>query len=129
MNLLSNEWIEKAEEDFICAQREYRARKSPSYNAACFFVQQCVEKYLKARLQEAGIEFGKTHDLVRLLDMLEPIEPLWLSYRFAFRSISTYAVDYRYPGAKATQEEAKEALRFCKSFRATARQSLGLPVI
>ena len=39
--------------DFKSAGREMRARKDPNYDAACFFVQQCVEKHLKARLQEA----------------------------------------------------------------------------
>ena len=126
MNPMTSEWIEKAEEDFLSARREYQARKSPNYNAACFFVQQAVEKYLKARLQEAEVEFSKTHDLVRLLDLLAFIEPLWQTYRFSFRSITTYAADYRYPGQKATQDEAKEALKICKSFRITARQSLGL---
>lgn len=53
------EWIEKAEADFISAGREYRARKQPNFDAACFFAQQCVEKYLKARLVQAGrvVEF------------------------------------------------------------------------
>lgn len=126
MNPMTVEWIEKAEEDFLSARREYQARKSPNYNAACFFVQQSVEKYLKARLQETDIEFGKTHDLVKLLDLLDSIEPLWQTYRFTFRSITTYAVDYRYPGQKSSKDEAKEALKICKSFRVTARQSLGL---
>jgi len=75
MQPLTSEWIEKAEEDFISAQREYRARNRPNYNAACFFSQQCIEKYIKARLQEAEIEIIKTHDLVKLLDLVEPVEP------------------------------------------------------
>jgi len=40
-----------------------------------FFAQQCVEKYLKARLVEAGIAFPKTHDLEALLDLVLPAEP------------------------------------------------------
>jgi HEPN domain-containing protein len=49
------EWIEKAEGDWDMAQRAYRARKRPNYDAACFHTQQCAEKYLKARRNEAGI--------------------------------------------------------------------------
>ena len=30
MKLLTLEWIQKAEEDYLSAQREYRARKSPN---------------------------------------------------------------------------------------------------
>jgi HEPN domain-containing protein len=51
------EWVEKAEEDWEAAQRSYRARKVPLYNVACFHSQQCVEKYLKARLN-----FEKTRE-------------------------------------------------------------------
>jgi len=62
MNPLALEWVAKAEEDFSVAQREYRARKNPAYNAACFHAQQCAEKYLKARLNEASVPVHKTHD-------------------------------------------------------------------
>lgn len=55
--------------------REYRARKNPNYDAGCFHAQQCAEKYLKARLQEAGIHFAKTHNLLHLLNDLLLIEP------------------------------------------------------
>lgn len=48
MNSLTAEWIEKAEADFHSAQREYRARKHPNYDAACFHAQQSIEKYMKA---------------------------------------------------------------------------------
>ncbi|OPX99841.1 MAG: HEPN domain protein [Syntrophorhabdus sp. PtaB.Bin047] len=66
MNPLTAEWIEKAENDFATAVREMRVRKRPNYDAVCFHSQQCVEKYLKAILQENGIAFGKTHNLVIL---------------------------------------------------------------
>lgn len=54
MKATAREWIEKAEADFLSASREYRARKKPNFDAACFFAQQCIEKYLKGRLAEAG---------------------------------------------------------------------------
>jgi len=38
---------------------------------------QCVEKYMKARLTEAGIEFPKTHDLTLLLNLALAVEPGW----------------------------------------------------
>jgi len=126
MKPLTLEWIEKAEEDIISAQREYRARNRPNYNAACFFAQQCIEKYIKACLQEADIEFGKTHDLLYLLDLVEPVEPFWQSYRPTFRPISAYAVQLRYPGDNAIKEEAADAIKICLDFRTIARQSLGM---
>ncbi len=75
------EWIEKAEGDFATMEREYRARKRQNYDSLCFHAQQCVEKYLKARMIEAGIEFPKIHILAKLLDLVLPVEPLWEAYR------------------------------------------------
>jgi HEPN domain-containing protein len=59
MKPLTQEWVDKAEGDFATASREIKARKAPNYDAVCFHAQQCVEKYLKARLQEEGIAFKK----------------------------------------------------------------------
>jgi HEPN domain-containing protein len=42
MKPITLEWLSKAEGDFISAGREYRARKSPNFDAACFFAQQCI---------------------------------------------------------------------------------------
>ena len=81
MKPLTREWVDKAEGDFITARRELRARKVPNYDAACFHAQQCAEKYLKARLQEEGIAFSRTHDLATLLDLLLPVEPSWAVMR------------------------------------------------
>jgi HEPN domain-containing protein len=55
MNPITNEWIDKAEGDFATAQRELQVVNDANYDAVCFHAQQCIEKYLKARLQEAGI--------------------------------------------------------------------------
>lgn len=69
MKVTTREWIEKAEADYVSAGREYRARNRPNFDAACFFAQQCIEKYLKGRLAEAGCVIPKTHDLSVLLDL------------------------------------------------------------
>ncbi len=77
MNPITQEWVDKAEGDFATAGRELNVTASPNYDAVCFHAQQCIEKYLKARLQEAGVQFGKTHDLSVLLNLALPIEPTW----------------------------------------------------
>jgi HEPN domain-containing protein len=97
MKALTAEWVEKAEEDFVTARRELRARKQPNYNAACFHAHQCAEKYLKARLQEAGLSFRKTHDLTVLLHDVLPVQPLWEALRDSLELLNVYAVDVRYP--------------------------------
>jgi len=128
MNPLALEWVAKAEEDFSVAQREYRARKNPAYNAACFHAQQCAEKYLKARLQEANIAFPRTHSLPAILQLVLPVEPLWAAFNQALNNLTIYGVSFRYPGANATKADAKQAVRDCKVVRKEVRLSLGLTV-
>jgi len=126
MKLITLEWIEKAEGDFISAQREYRARKNPNYDSACFHAQQCIEKYIKARLQESEIPFGKTHDLSVLLDNVLPLEPFWEPLRPRLRILSAFAIEFRYPGQTADREIAHEAVEICKDIRKFIRQSMGI---
>jgi len=81
MKPIAAEWVSKAEGDFAILERECRARKNPSYDGACFHAQQCAEKYLEARLCEAGISFSKIHDLVALLEQALDVEPAWEIFR------------------------------------------------
>jgi HEPN domain-containing protein len=115
------EWIEKAEADFVSAGREYRARKRPNFDASCFFSQQCIEKYLKGRLVEAGIVFPKTHDLEALLDLILPAEPLWEGFRPVLGTLTSFAAAFRYPGESATREMARTALGDAKRIREQIR--------
>lgn len=125
MKPLTEEWILKAEGDYYSAQREFRARRNPNYDAACFHAQQCIEKYLKARLQEADIPFGRTHDLATLLDLIVTVEPLWEILRSQSRILSAYAIEYRYPGQFADREEASRVVKICKQMRGFICQSMG----
>ena len=126
MNPITKEWVSKAEGDFNSAQRELRARKNPNYDASCFHSQQCVEKYLKARLIELNISFPKTHDLTYLVGLLVRTEPLLEALEAEFRILNDYAVEYRYPGETADKETAKKTFNICKHLRAIIRQGLGL---
>lgn len=127
MTPLTQEWVDKAEEDWNDAQTLYRARKHPGYNSACFHSQQCAEKYLKARLQEANISFSKTHNLIQLHNLVSPVEPAWNVMVADLAVLNTYSVDLRYPGKTATKADAKDAINYCRSIRKLVRQSLKLP--
>jgi HEPN domain-containing protein len=126
MQQLTIEWIEKAEGDFVTATREWRARRSPNDDAACFHAQQCAEKYLKARLQEAALVFPRTHDLEVLLNLLLPLEPTWAALRPALQLLTSYRVHIRYPGAAANRRMAGEAVTCARDVRSTIRTALGL---
>lgn len=118
--------MSKAEGDFITALREYRARKWPNYDAACFHAQQCAEKYLKALLQEDNRAFDKTHDLVKPHSLL-PASIALAALRGNLAMLSAAAVEYRYPGESAIRATAKEAIATCRAVRQEARQKLGIP--
>ena len=128
MKPITAEWVSKAEGDFVMMEREARARRFRNYDGICFHAQQCVEKYLKAFLAEAGLSFVKTHDLTALLDQVLVLQPNWEQFRADFAYLSDFAVAYRYPGDSAGKDEALDARRRCRTFRRTARSALNLPV-
>jgi len=103
-----------------------RARKSPNYDSACFHAQQCVEKYFKARLQEAAITFPLTHDLETLLDLALRVEPLWSILAISAKRLTQHAVKTRYPGSAVTRAQAKDVVTRCRDIRKLVRESLGL---
>jgi len=127
MKPITAEWVSKAEGDWEAAQKMYRARKFPVYDAACFHCQQCAEKYLKAKLIEAGIAFAKIHDLPSLLKLILPVEPSWLTLNQQLDALNKFAVVYRYPGNDATKADAKQAIEDCRAVRRFIRQAFGLP--
>ncbi len=127
MKPITLEWIEKAEEDWHVMLRSYRARKNPSYNAACFHAQQCAEKYLKGRLDEAGIAFRRTHDLAELLKQARAVESGWQGLQHEVNFLNKYSVTFRYPGDSADKVEAKAAVAACRKVRRIIRAAFGLP--
>lgn len=122
------EWVEKAEGDGNAARQLNRVRKDPNYDSVCFHCQQSIEKYLKARLEEAGIIFPRTHDLIHLLSLSVQIEPKWVALQPVMVVLNPYAVAYRYPGFKAAKSDAQDAIKSCRRVRQAIRISLGLPV-
>ncbi len=126
MKPMTAEWVAKAEGDFAMMERECQVTKNPSYDGICFHAQQCAEKYLKARLCEADISFGKIHDLVDLLEQVLEVEPAWETFREDLAYLSDFAVSFRYPGESADRDSAIDAHRRCGLFREAARSALGI---
>ena len=95
------QWVRYAEEDWQVAS-EVAVRRPPHRNVACFHCQQAAEKYLKALLQELGLFAPRTHQLEDLVDLLLPHDASLAPLRRCLRSLTPYAVNYRYPGVRAT---------------------------
>ncbi|MHC4511087.1 MAG: HEPN domain-containing protein [Planctomycetota bacterium] len=124
MKPMTAEWVAKAEGDFATMEREGCVTENPNYEAICFHAQQCAERYLKARLYEADVPFGKIHDLSALLDQAIGVEAGWEGFREDLAYLSDLAVTLNYPGGSADAESAARAQRCCIRFRDAARHVL-----
>ena len=126
MNPLTLEWIEKAEGDYHSAvELQHGRNRAP--HVICFLAQQCVEKYLRAWLQEAQIPFLRTHNLQQLLNLILPSIPSWASWEADVSKLSKHAVDTRYPGDSATESDIEHAMKTCEKVRKAVRTQLKLP--
>jgi len=126
MTAQTKQWVKKAEGDFDVVLVLRRSRKASRYDSIRFHCQQCVEKYFKAKLQEEGIHFPRTHDLVTLLGLLLPIEASWSLMQTGLADLSEAAVNFRYPGKWCSPADARRAFVLCERVRAAVRHSLGL---
>jgi HEPN domain-containing protein len=126
MKPATREWVDKADAAYAAALLLRQSRKRHSRDIVCFHLQQCIEKYLKARLTEAAVSFPRIHDLERLLDLVVSAEPLWLALRPSLAKITNYAVAIRYPGREATVSETRWLIRTSSHLRLLMRNSLGL---
>jgi HEPN domain-containing protein len=107
-------WVSKADGDRRVAIKEMGSG-DPVYDAVCFHAQQCVEKYLKAALEEAGVSSPKSHDLLLLYEKTKGIYPDLELNRDELATLSFYSVDVRYPGGVADPEDAREAIAIMES--------------
>ena len=70
----------------------------------CFHLQQYVEKMLKAKLLEKGIQYPRKHDLVSLLELFDDKEMLDRHIEDA-ANLSDYATAFRYERRVPSIEE------------------------
>lgn len=62
---IAHEWAGMAENDLRAAAHLLTLRQRCPTEVVCFHAQQCVEKYLKALLALAGVEFPRTCSFFR----------------------------------------------------------------
>lgn len=123
-------WVELAEGDFETAEWVLE-RPASLPRAVGFSAQQCVEKYLKALLEESGRPVPRTHDLGALLALVADLLPTLLPYRPAIEAIVPFAGVLRYPYDESLfpdiDEDAEQAARTMRTVRSIVRAALGLP--
>ncbi len=115
---LVSEWQEKGEKDYRTSLYLLKGGESFFENAG-FHAQQACEKFLKALLTAHQIEFPKTHDLERLLQLLRPVEPNFVSSLGDLDWLTTFGVEQRYPGPlpAPTETEILQAVEIMKNIR------------
>ena len=129
MNPLTLEKVRKAESGYVMTQVAQQISAPDIHDAICFHAQQCIEKYLKAWLQEANIRPPRTHNINELnvlLNLIVPTHPEWGAWRTDFAKFKPHAVDAHYE-TFMTEADAEHAVRVCTEVRTAIRAVLQLP--
>lgn len=116
--IVVQEWAAKAENDLKNAAHTLKLGRDCPTDTVCFHAQQCVEKYLKAFLVLAEIQFPKTHDIEVLAGLIPKGTIAFLTVEEQ-RRLTEYATVMRYPGPYEPIRlcEAKEAVRIARLVR------------
>jgi HEPN domain-containing protein len=112
----ADDWLKIARKDWQRVRRNLRAR---DLEAAAFFLQQSLEKYLKAFLLTRQWKLRKIHELDALLDEAAIQDSALEQFRDLCERVSGYYFAERYPPLGAfdlAPEDLKEDLKLARSF-------------
>ena len=121
MKQTTKEWLSAAEDDLYSARKLVDAERLT--NIVAFHCQQCLEKGLKALIEEkSGISI-KSHDLLRLKDMTK----LSLSDNevIILATINEVYIDSRYPGDLGLMPHGKPTISEAEGFIKFSEITLG----
>lgn len=93
-SLYPRDWLRIADKDW---RRAERALEDADAEEAGFWLQQAVEKYLKAYLLWKGWELKRIHDLEILVNEATRLDVRFRGFEEACRKISGYYLAERYP--------------------------------
>ena len=129
MKKLVEDWILFAERDLktaeILIKDEY-----PMTNIIAFHCQQAIEKFLKAFLVEKDIPIIKTHDLIKLNNMVKEIIDLGIDER-KLMIVKQVFSESKYPGdlgllpdGLPTDKQAKEFIEYANEVKVIISKEL-----
>lgn len=123
-----SDWLAHAESDLNIA-RLARDRADILPAQVCFHAQQAAEKALKAVLLARGIEFPFIHDIEELLEIAEQGGLTVPANVAEAGSLTPYAVESRYPGAREAIHPAEvvEAIGLAEAVVAWAAATIAAP--
>jgi HEPN domain-containing protein len=108
---LSRGWLSKAAADLRVCDLLSTAG-GDQLEAIAFHAQQAAEKALKAYLVWHQVEFPKTHDIQRLLELVAGYDQQLAHLLARAADLTPYGVEYRYPGEypPITRDDAASAV-------------------
>ena len=116
---VAGDWLEIARKDW---QRIGRNLRAHDLEAAAFFLQQSLEKHIKAFLLSHQWKLRRIHELDALLDEAVKHNPDLEEFRDLCERVSGYYFAERYPplgtldlGSEDLKEDLKVARRFVKT--------------
>lgn len=112
MKLTTKEWLSAAEDDLLSAKK--LVDEIQLTNIVAFHCQQCIEKGLKALIEERLGTSVKSHDLIRLTDTAN----LYLTDDdlLLLATLNEVYIDARYPGDMGLMPHGKPTLAEAKRF-------------
>ena len=128
MKRVTQDWLLSAEMDLKSMERmlddEFLAP------IVCFHAQQCVEKSLKAILEEKDVRYPKTHDIIRLYGLVSELVSLELDLR-RLQMLNDMYIDACYPSelgllpyGRPTLEDARQFYQFAAEIYQKVRKLL-----
>ena len=90
------QWLDKAAADLAAAEH-LAAHGGPFREIVAFHCQQAAEKYLKAFLARCQVEFPKTHDIAKLLDLVASVNANMAKSLRDADALTPFGVEVRYP--------------------------------
>jgi HEPN domain-containing protein len=115
------EWLAIAEGDLATAERKLAVVRDRNLRAVALHAQQAAEELMKAALIHKGAHAPKTHDLQLLNELLRQVGIDSVAAAADLRSLTSGAVETRYPGASVSAESASEMLRVAREIWARLR--------
>jgi HEPN domain-containing protein len=115
---LSRGWLSKAAADLRVCDLLSTA-DGDQFEAIAFHAQQAAEKALKAYLVWHQVEFPKTHDIQRLLELVAGCDEQLAHLLARAADLTPYGVEYRYPGEYPliTRDDAASAVAISREVR------------
>jgi HEPN domain-containing protein len=125
VDALVAEWLRKADLDFHTV---VRLAPEDAFRDIVAFHAQAAEKYLKALLTKRQLEFPKTHEIRRLLELLNESDHEVVEALPDAKWLDPFGVEIRYPSDRpeTLPGDEKRALKLAERTRAAVSKALAL---